>query len=116
METMTKEEAMKYCRYYGKENAPHINVTKNNVKKFASCEEMWVGLVEKDWGLEHLRKKVEYYLSFGLADFSADDDVPISLKAVIFYRATYWNEGGKDEVADDFKAFYKECYLNFATK
>lgn len=52
------------------------------------------------------------YTACGLADFSTDDGVPMTLKALLFTRYCHWL-GGYSITSDreGFKKWYKEKYL-----
>ncbi|MBN1180809.1 MAG: hypothetical protein JXB49_00880 [Bacteroidales bacterium] len=71
-------------------------------------EQMWV---ER----EDLRDKndmnIRDYINIGLENFSKDDGVPISLKALLFNRYSHWTGGYGNDV-EDFKEWYFNSYLN----
>lgn len=46
------------------------------------------------------------YRSHGLTDFEKNNSVPNTLKALLYNRYQYWNEG----IPAGFKRFYKEQY------
>lgn len=97
---MTREQLIACCRYYtGDDNAPANSL----------------GYYEKSWVSMVLNNTIKYaelintYLFYGLEDFSVDDGVPLSLKAVLFNRYTHWSCGYY--TIDDFKKWYLKEYL-----
>lgn len=109
METMTKEEAMKYCRYYGKvdmEKRP-TNYEEGAERAFARIERSWIFNLQNY--PEIISEDLDMYKRAGLENFNEDDGVPLSLKACIFGKVISKLEWG-DEV-ETFKDVYCRCYL-----
>lgn len=78
---MTRKEAMKLCRYYGKSiehDGPLIFI-------FEQCEEIFVKCLVNE---EIYNDVVDQYIAYGLADYRKDDGVPILMKALIFWRVS----------------------------
>ena len=96
-----------HCHYYhGEESCPEI------IKQLPAGEALW--FYEKRWvefnmETEDLNLYVDEYNAYGMSDFSTEDGVPISLKALLFnrfYRGGYVEVGGAS-----FRKWYQETYL-----
>lgn len=101
---MPNNELIKFCRYYhGGDKNPYEGKDQNKAM-------FWI--YERHWLQEASRKEPDFslvltdYLNRGLNDFSFDDGVPLTLKALLFNRFEQWNEG------DGFEEWYKSEYLN----
>ncbi|MBR4215225.1 MAG: hypothetical protein IKR94_07885 [Bacteroidales bacterium] len=90
------EGLQRYCRYFGTPEGSERNT--------AACfyEERWV----KMGGIFPL----DNYVQYGLREFSADDGVPITLKAMLFNRY-HSSNGFYPNIAEMFKAWYERFYL-----
>ncbi len=110
MKQAEMKDADKYiqsCRYYhGEENCPE------SIKQLPAGEGIW--FYEKRWvefnleGEDH-QPDIDEYNAYGMSDFSTDDGVPVSLKALLFnryYRGGYVEVGGAS-----FRKWYHETYL-----
>ncbi len=90
------------CRYYKGEKE---NLFSDGIKaQFWEYEKKWLEMF-----LDESPILVGYrdeYAKDGLLDFESKDDVPITLKAMLYNRFLYWSEGSPSE----FKKFYKEQY------
>lgn len=109
METMTKEEAMKYCRYYGKVdlNKKPTNYEESRREAYARVEDFWIYNLQN--APEIISKDLELYKYAGLEDFNKDDGVPITLKAVLFADIiSLWD---MPDSVDVFKNSYLTKYL-----
>lgn len=101
----SKEELIKQCRFYkGEEESPFPNTSYKSGLWF--YEHWWVeaqteGEMSFDFYLED-------YSFRGLDDFSNDDGVPITLKALLLNR---YNHGEGMFTTDEFKEWYKKWYL-----
>lgn len=100
-------EYIRNCRYYhGEENCPEC------IKLLPAGEGLW--FYEKRWVEFNLEGEdfqiwLDEYNAYGMSDFSTDDGVPISLKAILFnryYKGGYMELGGKH-----FRQWYLETYL-----
>ena len=102
-----KKSLIKFCRYYdGQSENPFTN--KDPMKALMwEYECKWVELTIKtsDHVPEILSNALTDYIRAGMREFEKMDDTPITLKAILFSRYYYWNEGG------DFKKWYKEVYM-----
>ena len=103
------EEYIQYCRYYcGEESCPE------SMKQLSSGESLW--FYEMKWVQfnlegEDLQWALDDYNAYGMSDFSTDDGVPLSLKALLFNR---YYKGGYIEVGGgSFRGWYKRTYLSF---
>lgn len=98
---MDKKSLLDLCRYYkGEEHCPE-----NVAPIFWEYERAWVGFtLAKSPVLNSMT--LEYY-DYGLSDFSKNDDVPFTLKALLFNR--HAQASHPDPSA--FKKWYLEEYL-----
>ena len=98
-----RDELLTSCRYYkGEQKNPYADDSK---AQFWEYEKKWL-----DMFLDESPTLVDYrdeYVKDGLQDFESKDDVPTTLKAMLYNRFLYWLEGSPAEV----KKFYKEQYL-----
>ena len=101
----SREYYVSKCRFYnGNEGA---NSDSGNGLA-ADYERVWVDSHFSEEGLDLLRGNLEGYKKFGLADFDADDEVPITLKALLWSRFMHWGSGY--ETKRDFIDWYYEFY------
>ena len=98
---------IEYCRYYhGEENCPE------SIKQLPAGETLW--FYEKRWvdfnmGDEDFQIWLDEYNAYGMSDFSKDDGVPVSLKAILFNR--YYKGGYMEVGGASFRKWYHETYL-----
>ena len=98
---MSKKGLIELCRYYkGEDTCP-----KNVPQVFWNYEKAWVEFSLN--GSPLLTSMVREYYDYGMFDFNKQDDVPFSLKALLFNRYEQWLQGSLDE----FKEWYKRQYL-----
>ena len=100
-----KETISVVCRYYkGEEDNPYKESTdiKNGLWFYESCWAIRGGFD---------RISLEEYICVGLEEFMKKDNVPITLKALLFNR---WGKGCYSmlQAAESFKDFYKKHYVN----
>lgn len=98
---MKNKDLLKFCRYYkGEDENP-----------FSGCPQFYIWVFEKDWVnemgpdnvvSENLSLVLLRYISAGYADFEKHDDIPITLKAMLYLLMEKWNESivTKDAFAD----------------
>jgi hypothetical protein len=113
---MKTADLLPFCRYYkGEEECPY------------SGNEAMLWLYEMDWTNETIRiykdeKKAEQsvlnshlseYIAVGLSDFSTGDNIPITLKALLFDRYSR-DVYSKFDAIESFKIFYAKYYNNEA--
>lgn len=102
---MKKEDhdLLKFCRYYHGEKI--CKSTDKDVQTLFNIEKMWVDRMSaEDVNFDTL---LDEYITFGLTSFCETDDVPVTLKALLFNRFTQYN----DRVdVDAFKAWYMKHY------
>jgi len=102
---MKREDLIKVCRYYhGEDECPHNDY----ITAFAwETERAWVydNTKEKNEATSMDIDIMTTYIDNGLADFNVDDGVPITLKALLFFRL-------KDMriTAESFKNIYNDIY------
>lgn len=103
---------LKSCRFYRGESSNPYEGTDPNKAMLWSYEQMWVKRSER--GLSAADSEtLEDYDEYGLKSFSADDCVPLSLKAFLFNRFLHWQGGnGMDTDRRAFKQFYLRYYLS----
>lgn len=103
---------LKSCRFYrGESSNPYEGMDADKAMLW-SYEQMWVKSAER--GLSPADPEtLEDYEAYGLKSFSADDGVPLSLKAFLFSRFLHWQGGyGMEIDRDNFKQFYLRYYLS----
>lgn len=98
-----RDELLTSCRYYkGEKENPYKD---GNKALFWEYEKKWL-----DMFLDESQTLIKYrdeYVKDGLLDFESKDNVPTTLKSILYNRFLYWSEGSPDE----FRKFYKEQYL-----
>ena len=106
-----KKSLIKFCRYYKGEDKNPFNGKDQMKSLMWEYECKWVEFTikasEDENGQEAkvLSSVLSDYIRVGLREFENMDDTPISLKAILYNRYYYWNEGG------DFTKWYKEVYM-----
>lgn len=105
------DDLLKYCRYYkGEEECPEEN-TKNNNSYLWYYEKMWVeNPAFRDESFDPDNINFYEYKNAGLIDFNLNDNVPVTLKALLFNRYGHWS-GGYENIPEGFKKWYNEFYL-----
>lgn len=101
-----KEDLLQSCRYYkGEEECPYSDY---NTSFLWSTELEWVtnNLKEKEEASSMDVEILRTYINAGLSDFNDKDKVPITLKALIFFRIKKYSY-----TANGFKDFYNKEYL-----
>ena len=95
------------CFYYGK-NVPEEYGSEIGHR----YEQCWVAF--HFYSYDQLLNDTIAYIKEGLADFCANDGVPISMKAIFYNRFCHWGWG---ETPDTFRSWYESIdYTNVATK
>lgn len=100
----TEKDLIKFCRYYNGENEPpkDFDADKSTLWKI---ERYWVeNSANKS---SSLGDNLDEYLDAGLREFSQFDEIPATLKALLFNRFTQYNERVDVEA---FKFWYKTYY------
>ena len=78
---MNKDELLKFCHYYnGQKTNPYTHSDKAMLWDY---ERKWVEDMSKE---PDFSDYLSDYMDVGLRDFSMFDDVPITLKAMLFNR------------------------------
>ena len=98
---------LNYCRYYKGEE----NITETDPDKQVLCK------IEREWVADNTDKSehsskllsicLEEYLLMGMKDFEKYDNIPLTLKALLFNRFNQYNERMDIEA---FKKWYKRYY------
>lgn len=100
---MKQEDLLKLCRYYHGEK--DCNSKDKDIQMLFKIEKMWVDrMLSEDSDFDAL---LDEYITFGLTSFSETDDVPVTLKALLFNRFNQYND--RIDV-DAFKTWYKRYY------
>ena len=100
---MKKEDLLKFCQYYHGENA--CKSTDKDVLMLFNIERMWIDrMTSEESDFEEL---LDEYVTFDLTEFRETDDVPVTLKALLFNRFSQYND--RIDV-DAFKTWYKKYY------
>lgn len=106
---MTKDELIKFCRYYkGEKDSPFDGGNKSMLWFY---ERIWVfdTLEAYEKNADVFGDMLNEYVSVGLGSFQQADGVPVSLKAVLFNRYAKGCNSLQDSV-EPFKKFYNEYY------
>lgn len=107
-------ELLKHCRYYKGENEAPKEINNSGDGMLWFYEKLWVE--REDLHCADTRNLIEY-TRYGLGSFRQEDDVPITLKALLFNRHSHWGGGyGPDEDMKSFKEWYFKYYLKEAYK
>lgn len=102
---MTDKDAKKFCRYYHGENECPFRYDDERATLWR-IERMWVERMVAD-DTNHIEEAIGEYVGYGLGEFRMRDNVPLSLKALLFNRFCKYNE--RVDVAG-FKVFYQKYY------
>lgn len=100
---MNKKDIIKMCRYFNGNDK--CNSTDKDIQMLFKIEHAWVDmmcLIDGDFSCF-----IDHYIEVGLKDFNETDDVPVSLKAVLFNRFTQYNDCVDVEA---FKTWYNKHY------
>lgn len=97
-------ELIKQCHYYNGEDTDPFERVDQNKSMIRFYESYWVN--QRSRG-NRLTDYLNEYLAAGLRDFEAGDQVPVSLKAVLFNR---YQKGSYSTDTEYFKAFYRQYY------
>ena len=104
-----REKLMELCRYYKGERENPYKEEQNK-----AC--LWS--YERAWLLEFTKPQsrllmsyLSQYTAVGLTCFSTDDNVPITLKALLFNRYAR-TQYSNYEAVESFKRFYNKYYLD----
>ena len=105
---MTREDAITFCRYYkGEDESPYSD---QNESMLWFYERAWVyKLFHED--TDSFGIMLEEYLFSGLSDFEKFDDIPITLKALLFNRYCKTAQSMLSAV-EPFKKFYHKYYTD----
>lgn len=105
---MKREDLIKKCRYYKGELACPESLVKSGHSQIWLYESFWVDFSFNQ--TEIIDNYVEEYNALPeLATFSADDETPLPLKALLFdrYAEGSWS---KKSAVEGFKSWYNEFY------
>lgn len=96
-----KEQPLRYCRYFKGETENR----ENKLSLLSDYEKCWLDSLNTN--IRYLENQVCEYIHYNLMDFSDNDGVPISLKAILFNRYCHWNMAD----VESFKDWYLKSYL-----
>ncbi|EFC71235.1 hypothetical protein [Prevotella sp. oral taxon 299] len=104
-----REKLMELCRYYkGEKENPYKE--EQNKACLWSYERAWLLEFTKPQS-RLLMSYLSQYTAVGLTCFSTDDNVPITLKALLFNRYAR-TQYSNYEAVESFKRFYNKYYLD----
>ena len=104
-----REKLMELCRYYkGEKENPYKG--EQNKACLWSYERAWLLEFTKPQS-RLLMSYLSQYTAVGLTCFSTDDNVPITLKALLFNRYAR-TQYSNYEAVESFKRFYNKYYLD----
>lgn len=102
---MDKKDLLKFCRYYkGEDDNPFREQNKSMLWFY---ERAWINEMLNNGN--SLSIAIEEYIRLGLGLFEQFDDIPLSLKALLFNRYARTSQS-MTEAVEPFKKFYKEYY------
>ncbi len=103
---MSKNELLTFCRHYQGEAEPPARLGYEN-RNLWKYEEIWVGMMEN--GSENAFEDfLSAYHRDGLSKMCETDNVPMTLKALLYNRFQFHNDGMGN--VEDFKKWYIEKY------
>jgi len=108
---MDKSDYLQFCRYYKGENDNPFDGKDGTKAMLWFYERVWIDEMQeiaKDKEQKESHSSFDYldeYLNYGLADFEKMDNIPISLKALLFNRYAKSSYSMRDAVKP-FKQFY----------
>ncbi len=100
-----KNDLLKFCRYYkGEDECPFVE---NNAAFAWDTERVWLfeSSKEKREASNMDMEILSTYINAGLGEFNSDDGIPITLKALLFFRLTDYFV-----TAESFKEMYLKLY------
>lgn len=100
---MDKNDLLKFCRFYKGER---VCPFRDNRAHFWDLEKSWVQAYENKQD-DFLDECIDDYTRLGLTKFEWDDDIPVSLKALLFHRYCKSAYSMMDAIEP-----FKEWYLN----
>lgn len=101
---MKKEDLLKYCRYYkGEDNSPFDDP---NLSSLWYYEQTWVEDISSNRYLDIL---IDEYVRSGLGLFAQFDNIPVTLKALLFNRYAKGCQSLSD-AKKGFQEFYNKYY------
>lgn len=105
---MSNNNFLRFCRYYRGEPKNPYEGKDTNEAAFWDYERFWV--LEASKREPDFSEVLDNYLTWGLNDFSFNDGVPMTFKAMLFdrYAKTAFS---MREAAEHFKEFYVREYL-----
>lgn len=102
---MDKKELLKFCRYYKGEDDCHFKEQNKSMLWF--YERAWVYEMSND--SKDLYIYIEEYIRHGLRTFEMFNNIPLTLKALLFNRFARTFQS-MAEAVEPFKTFYIEYY------
>lgn len=106
---MSKRDLIGFCRFYHGEDMPPARLSCEHLNLW-NYERVWVRDTANGDEYGGLGRMLSEYIRAGLRTFSETDDVPVTLKAVLFNRFLQHSEGMAP--LDEFKKWYLDYYLS----
>ena len=106
---MENEKNIKdFCRYFNNEDSNPYQGKNADKAMFWLCEGFWYAHISKPDENDPLGDMLDEYLRAGLRTYEQYDNVPITLKAVLFNRFCQYNDRMDIKA---FKEFYADKYM-----
>lgn len=106
---MENEKSIKdFCRYFNNEDSNPYQGKNADKAMFWLCEGFWYAHISKPDENDPLGDMLDEYLRAGLRTYEQYDNVPITLKAVLFNRFCQYNDRMDIKA---FKEFYADKYM-----
>lgn len=106
---MSNKDLLRFCRYYRGEPKNPYEGRDQNKSAFWDYERFWV--LEASKREPNFSEVLDNYIACGLNNFSFNDGVPMTLKALLFDRYAKTAISMR-EAAEHFKEFYVREYLS----
>lgn len=105
---MNSNDLLAYCKYYkGEQNHPFGN--DKELAQLWECERYWAHAGEMNQ-VEVLKSYLQELMSAGMIILSIEDEVPITLKAVLYHTFCQRNGLLYTDGGEQFKAYYQMYY------
>ena len=103
------KELIEHCLFYnGEDECPNEVEAMIGGKQIWFYEKRWVEMTLQG---ESFEQEIEEYNAYGMSDFSVDDGIPISLKALLYNRF-YYMSGTLERGGKAFREWYSNYYLS----
>lgn len=106
---MNKKDLLPFCRYYKGETKNPFDEKDQDKAMLWFYENCWIEQVSTGKGKEIMMEYISEYSNAGLSMFEINDEIPVSLKALLFNRYSRGAYSMADAV-EPFKEFYHKYY------